>query len=836
MKTRATRLVLALLLLTLAILSPALSQSPPVPTASPSVGFAPFTASFQPNINSGSLYQWQFNYEAGAEFVPDYTSETPTSINFTYQRKGDYVTRVRIFDTASGLPTDYDVPITVYPPPVPPKVSIVGSDPHYAGTGVPATFSAKALASPGLTIASYHWEFLGASGTEIATAGGPTSSATFTYAATGTYTVKVTAIDIYGLAGFATFTTQVILPPTVGVYPGTKDPNYYAARGQPYSLWATATADSGRTIVEYDWDFDGDGVIDLVQPGSGGNYQSFTFPLSQVYLARVTAIDDVGIPGTATLAVPVYLLLESAGSSDRPTRTIPYPLVATTYFPPAPGPTVLSYTWDFGDGTTANTGPAGNTISHAWDDAGTHFLRVTAHLSDGSAITSPEFTVHVLNLYPFETVPLPIASLVTPASVAPPADTSVRVGHPTSFSALAYAGSGPNGNAALTQVAWDFDGDGIRDYIEDFTAAKLLQATSTATYQYQYPGVYTVKVVAGTTYGQTLSGVFKVTVTQGTPPVDCWLVQPADGKTVGGNHVTLSARGSPANNISSLTFQYRAKGASAWKTIAKVVPPPASALSTAWNAKALPKGTYELQAVVAGVDGSSSASWSIQPVTVKIDPNVASDDDETADDNGIPLVRIQTVDPNRVDRSEISQDTRIEFPPHSTTATGSNYARFRIERIGADPHPVETRFQGIVFVPGLFRRLDLGSDSLTSSARVCFYVPNASVDQALAEASINRASAKDLDLTIYRFDDVETHSWVPLFSHVRQPSEALVRASMVAMGDLGVGFQPSALLGREAANSGGSWSGCGALGLDGLLLVLLLSRVLNARSKGMDVR
>jgi hypothetical protein len=232
------------------------------------------------------------------------------------------------------------------------------------------------------------------------------------------------------------------------------------------------------------------------------------------------------------------------------------------------------------------------------------------------------------------------------------------------------------------------------------------------------------------------------------------------------------------------------------------------------------------------VDGSSSASWAIQPVTVKVDPAVASDDDETADDNGIPLVRIQTVDPNRVDRSEISQDTRIEFPPHSTTATGSNYARFRIERIGADPHPVETRFQGIVFVPGLFRRLDLGSDSLTSSARVCFYVPNASVDQALAEASINRASAKDLDLTIYRFDDVETHSWVPLFSHVRQPSEDLVRASMVAMGDLGVGVKADAVASRDPAGSGSSWAGCGALGVDGLLLILLLPRLRRARRRG----
>src|SRR5436190_1418416 len=205
----AAKAALSLLLLSLAVLSPALSQSPPVPSAVAPTGFAPFTALFQPNLSSGSLYQWQFNYVAGSDFIPDFTSESPTDVSFTYQRKGDYIARVRIFDTATGVPTDYDIPITVYPPPVPPKVSIVGSDPHYAGVGVPAAFSAQALASPGLKIASYHWEFQGDGVAEVTTPGGPTSNATFTYAARGTYTVKVTAVDTYGLAGFATFQTQV---------------------------------------------------------------------------------------------------------------------------------------------------------------------------------------------------------------------------------------------------------------------------------------------------------------------------------------------------------------------------------------------------------------------------------------------------------------------------------------------------------------------------------------------------------------------------------------------------------------------------------------------------
>ncbi len=816
------RIALALLLLPLAILTPALSQSPPAPSAVASTGFAPFTAVFQPNLSSGSLYQWQFNYVAGGDFIPDFTSESPSDVSFTYQREGDYVARVRIFDTATGVPTDYDVPITVYPPPVPPTVSIVGSDPRNVCVGVPTTFSATAVASPGLVIVSYQWEFLGNGAADVTTPGAPTSSATFSYAARGTYAVKVTAIDSFGLAGFATFQVQAFLPPTVTVAPLIEG-DTWPIRNQAFSLKATATADPGRTIVAYRWDFDGNGVLDKVQASSAGtDTQSFTYPLAGMYLLKVTVVDDLGSTGSASLPVTVFQLQMNKPSLIQ--MGSPATFTVSLFFPA--GTLATGYLWDFGDGTTGTTGPAGLSATHTYTVQTWHKARVTATLGNGSTTSSPYILVPVSGPYSGPAYPPGIASLTNPASLTVPGAATVRVGHVATFSASAYAGRSAHENATITQVAWDFDGDGIRDYVEDFTALNQLQATSAAQYQYQYPGIYTVKVAAGTSYGQTVTGSFRVTVTQGTPPVEVWMVQPANGRVVGGNHVTLSARGSPANNIASVTFQYRRSGTTAWTTIAKVVPPPATALSAPWNSKRVAPGSYDLQAVVAGTDGSSSTSWSIQPVTVKVDPLLVSDDDGTADADGVPQVLVHTVDPNRPDRAEISQDTRIEFTAHSTP--GSNYARCRIERQGEDPHPVETRFQGITFVPGLFRKFDLGSDTLTAPARLCLYVPTLKVEEALASAGISRAAAKNVELTIYRFDDVDTHSWVPLMSHVRQPAEDLVRASTMAMGDVGVGFFATGSS-RPAAGSGSSWSGCGALGVDGLLLVLLLARVRRGR-------
>jgi len=822
MKIQPARLAIALLLLSLAILSPALSQSPPVPAAVTSVGFAPFSATFQPNITSGSLYQWQFNYLSGGDFIPDFTSESPSDVSFTYQREGNYVARVRIFNTSTGVPTDYDVPITVYPPPVPPTVSIVGSDPRTVCVGVSTTYSATAVASPGLVIASYQWEFQGNGAADVTTLGGPTSSATFVYPARGTYTVKVTAVDSFGLAGFATFQVQAFLPPTATVAP-LIDGDTWAMRGVGFGLKATATPDTGRSIVAYRWDSDGDGTVDKVQASSAASdTQTFTYPQGLVYLVKVTVVDDIGSTGTASVAVPVFQLRMNQPSLVQ--MGSPATFTVTRFFPP--GIAATGYLWDFGDGATATTGPTGLSATHTYPGQTWHMARVTATLSNGSSASSPYILVPVNGPYSGPAYPPGIASFTHSASLTVPAAATVRVGHVANFSASAYAGESAHENATITQVAWDFDGDGFRDYVEDFTALNQLRGDSVAQYQYQYPGIYTVKVAMGTSYGQTVVASFRVTVTQGTAPVEVWMVQPANGRVVGGNHVTLSARGSPANTIASVTFQYRRSGTTGWTTIAKVIPPPATALSAPWNSKRVAPGSYDLQAVVAGTDGSTSTSWSLQPITVKVDPLVISDDDETADDDGIPQVLIHTVEPNRPDRAEISQDTRIEFTAHSTP--GSNYARCRIERQGEDPHPVETRFQGITFVPGFFRKFDLGSDTLTAPARLCLYVPTRSVEEALASAGVSRAAAKTVELTIFRFDDVDTHSWVPLMSHVRQPAEDLVRASTLAMGDVGVGFFATSSS-RPTAGSGSSWSGCGALGLEALLPLLLLGRLRRRR-------
>src|SRR6185436_6641943 len=126
------------------------------------------------------------------------------------------------------------------------------------------------------------------------------------------------------------------------------DVDAYALRAVSTWLFASATADSGRTIVAYHWDFDGDGTVDLVHPtGTAWDDQPFAYPEARTYLAKVTVVDDAGLPGFATVAIKVHLVLLDANPNIiNAGQSITF--TATTS--PYPGASVLGYTWDFGDG------------------------------------------------------------------------------------------------------------------------------------------------------------------------------------------------------------------------------------------------------------------------------------------------------------------------------------------------------------------------------------------------------------------------------------------------------------------------------------------------------
>lgn len=161
------------------------------------------------------------------------------------------------------------------------------------------------------------------------------------------------------------------------------------------------------------------------------------------------------VAGTEYVAPPVLVC---------PTMTLD-DLVVTFIQPPPADVTIVNYHWDFGDGTSADTG-ATNTVVHTYEAPGTYAVTVTATTDDGCFIS--------------KTCPLSIAlSLDCPTTEA-------------NFLSVDFTITPPVG-ADVANYLWDF-GDGT---------TLSTGATPTAHHNYAAGGTYAVVVIATLVGGST---------------------------------------------------------------------------------------------------------------------------------------------------------------------------------------------------------------------------------------------------------------------------------------------------------------------------------------------
>ena len=220
---------------------------------------------------------------------------------------------------------------------------------------------AAASADTDGTVASYAWEF--GDGTI-----GSGATATHAYAAEGTYTVRLTVTDDQGATGTTTREVTVVRPPNQ--LPTAAFDN--SAEFLTVALDASESADPDGTIASYAWDF-GDGTT-----GTGGT-TSHTYASPGGYDVTLTVTDDRGGSATVTERVTVAAnqapVARIASSVDR--RVVALDGTTST----DADDTIVSYAWDFGDGTTGT----GATTSHTYADDGTFTVRLTVTDGQGAS-------------------------------------------------------------------------------------------------------------------------------------------------------------------------------------------------------------------------------------------------------------------------------------------------------------------------------------------------------------------------------------------------------------------------------------------------------------------
>lgn len=301
-----------------------------------------------------------------------------------------------------------------------------GTAPSTGTTSESLTFNGSSSYDPDGDAITYLWDFGdGATSTS--------ATASHSYFTANTYSVTLTVTDPSGASDTANFsvniTSAVTTQPPTAIIGG----NSSGVVGESLTFDGLSSLDndeSGASIVSYSWTTS-DG-------GSGsGNVFSHTFSAVGNYTITLTVTDNEGEQDTATMGVNI---------TDQPNEEPIARIIASS---PAtvgqavnfdgttsadPDGSIVSYQWDFGDGSTIT----GALPSHTYNTAGNYTVRLTVTDDDGATNAT--------------TMAMVVEDSAEPLVADPGGPYTVNVG-----TALTFSSAGSTGN--IVSYFWDF-GDG----------------------------------------------------------------------------------------------------------------------------------------------------------------------------------------------------------------------------------------------------------------------------------------------------------------------------------------------------------------------------------------
>ena len=307
----------------------------------------------------------------------------------------------------------------------PSAVTITG--PNGGDEGSSLSFSGSAVDVAADTI-TYAWSF--GDGTPNAT----TQSTSHTWVDNGTYTLTLTASDEDG--GSTAVTTSVIIA-NVNPVIDSMTSNAPQDEGSPVTFASTISDVGSADTHTYAWVF-GDGNT------STSANPSHTYGDDGTYAAVLTVTDNDGGNATSTLSIVIDNVAPTVAALSGPNAGDEGSVLSFVVAGSDPG-TVdqanLTYSWDWGDTTSAGSGAS---PSHAWADEGTYTITVTVTDPQG-ATGSSTYSVVIANVSPTITTVPPgvaqeaVAYAYLAAATDPGADTLTWSLSPSSPAAMTVA-------------------------------------------------------------------------------------------------------------------------------------------------------------------------------------------------------------------------------------------------------------------------------------------------------------------------------------------------------------------------------------------------------------
>ncbi|MCX6094116.1 MAG: PKD domain-containing protein [Candidatus Bipolaricaulota bacterium] len=286
--------------------------------------------------------------------------------------------------------------------------------------------------------------------------------ARFAFTTAETLQVDVTALGAPSIAIGGYIRPREVL---VTYQPPTADFAYVPAApavGDAITFDASDSFDFDGTIVDYSWDFNGDGAADAT-----GVSVVHTFEAAGRRSVTLTVTDDAGNVDKKTVALDVR---ESPEAVTPVAGSYKPPIADFEYSPAAPTPgtvvafdgsasvdfdgQIVGYAWDFdGNGESDASGPS---VLHVFPSAGSYAVSLTV-TDDGGNRDTATYVLEIAS--PAAEAPSP------PTSAQPPiADIQYMPLSPKAGETVMFSGEPSiDLDGTIVGYAWDLDGNGTTD-------------------------------------------------------------------------------------------------------------------------------------------------------------------------------------------------------------------------------------------------------------------------------------------------------------------------------------------------------------------------------------
>jgi PKD repeat protein len=415
------------------------------PTSLVGMQYTTFTANC--TDADGEVVNWSWDFGDG-------TTGNGTVIDHRFPRSGTYNVVLTVVDDDDARDT---CSVTVAVSNAQPNASFSFQEGAIVLTSVQFT---DGSIDPDGKIVSWHWEFGDGSTASI-------RSPEHVYISTGTYNVTLTVRDNDG-ATDTVIKTIMVSNRTLHV---SIDIDGTTFRSLDEIVMRSNTTCPDDIIVDYQWDF-GDGSF-----GTDGSV-SHAYPSPGTYTVTLTVWNDEGTSASTSVTVVIVNRAPQASidvTSDDIRSLEEVVLVADATDMDGE---VMSYLWEFGDGSNAT----GASVHHAYSAPGTYIVTLTC-VDDLDTATVVNVTLQVLNLPPG-------ASIVVEQSSRSPLE-------------MHFVANSSDLDGSLTAWYWEF-GDGSTGN------------GSSALHLYSRDGTYQVNLTVTDDNGATCATTALVEVSEGT--------------------------------------------------------------------------------------------------------------------------------------------------------------------------------------------------------------------------------------------------------------------------------------------------------------------------------